>query len=73
MENSFMETIRLGIEGMSCNGCVSSVKNVLQQIPGVSSAEVSLEQKCATVIFDPTQCSSAQLKAAVEDAGYDVV
>ena len=68
-----METIQLNIEGMTCNGCVSSVKKVLQIIPGVSSVEVSLEQKRATVIFDPAQCNPAQFKAAVEDAGYDVV
>ena len=68
-----METIQLNIEGMTCNGCVSSVKNVLQQIPGVSSAEVSLDQKRATVIFNPAQCTPAQFKAAVENAGFDVV
>ena len=68
-----METIQLNIEGMTCSGCVNNVKNVLQKIPGVSSAEVSLEQKRATVIFNPAQSNPAQFKAAVEDAGYDVV
>ena len=68
-----METIQLNIEGMTCGGCVKSVTNVLQPIPGVSSVEVSLEQKRATVTFDPAQCNPAQFKTAVEDAGYDVV
>lgn len=68
-----METIQLNVQGMTCNGCVKSVTNVLQQIPGVSGVEVSLEQKRATVTFDPSQCNPAQFKAAVEDAGYDVV
>lgn len=68
-----METIQLNIEGMTCNGCVNSVKNVLQKIPGVNSAEVSLEQKRATVIYNPAQSNPAQFKAAIEDAGFDVV
>jgi copper chaperone len=68
-----METIQLNIEGMTCGGCVNSVKNVLQKIPGVSSAEVSLELKRATVIFNPAQSNPAQFKAAIEDAGFDVV
>jgi copper chaperone len=68
-----METIQLNIEGMTCNGCVNSVKNVLEKIPGVSSTEVSLEQKRATVIFNPAQSNPAQFKAAIEDAGYDVI
>ena len=68
-----METIQLNIEGMTCNGCVNSITKVLQQISGVSSVEVSLEQKRATVVFNPAQCNPAQFKAAVEDAGFDVV
>jgi copper chaperone len=68
-----METIQLNIQGMTCNGCVNSVKNVLQKVHGVANVEVSLEQNCTTVTYDPVQAGLAQLKAAVEDAGYDVV
>ena len=68
-----METIQLNIRGMTCNGCVNSVKNVLQKPPGVTGVEVSLEKNRATVTYDPAQANTAQLKAAVEDAGYDVV
>ena len=68
-----MKTIQLNIEGMTCNGCVNSVKNVLQKTPGVAGVEVSLEQNCATVTYSPEQTNPAQLKAAVEDAGYGVV
>jgi len=68
-----METIQLNIKGMTCNGCVNSVKNVLQKTPGVTGVEVSLEQNRATVTYDPQQANPAQFKAAVEDAGYDVI
>ena len=68
-----METIQLSIQGMTCNGCVNGVKSVLQKIPGVTSVEVSLEQNRATVTYNPTQAKPEQFKAAIEDAGYDVV
>ena len=68
-----METIQLNIRGMTCNGCANNVKNVLQRTPGVTGVGVSLEQNRATVTYDPVQANPAQLKAAVEDAGYDVV
>ena len=68
-----METLQLNIKGMTCNGCVNSVKGVLQKIPGVSSVDVSLEQNRATVTYDAAQAKSAQFKAAIEDAGFDVV
>lgn len=68
-----METIQLNIHGMTCNGCVNNVKNVLQNIPGVVSVETSLKQNRATVIYHAEQVNPAQLKAAVENAGYDVI
>ena len=57
---------------MTCNGCVASVTKVLQALPGVGSVEVSLEDKRATVSYDPAQVVMAQFKGAIEDAGYDV-
>ena len=67
-----METIQFDIRGMTCGGCVSSVKSVLQKIPGVASVEVLLEQNRATIIYNPAQARPEQFKAAIEDAGYDV-
>ncbi len=67
-----METIQLNIQGMTCNGCVNSVKNVLQKMIGVASVDVSLEQNRATVNYNPEQANPSQLKAAVENAGFGV-
>lgn len=68
-----METLQLNIKGMTCNGCVNNVKGVLQKVPGVASVDVSLEQNRATVTYNPEQAKLAQFKAAIEDAGFDVV
>ena len=62
---------------MTCAGCVRSVKKVLEAMPGVRSAEVSLERAEATVELDPARVAAvggdplAALKAAVEAAGYE--
>jgi copper chaperone len=68
-----METTVLKVNGMTCGGCVRSVKNVLEGIQGVSSAEVSLEKAQATVTYDPAQADVNRMKEAVTDAGYQVV
>jgi copper chaperone len=68
-----METLTLNIKGMTCGGCVKSVTNVLQPLPGVASVNVSLEQNNASITFDPAKVKPAQFKSAIEDAGYDVV
>lgn len=66
-----METTVIKVGGMSCQGCVKSVTGVLSALPGVSSAEVSLERGEATVRYDPAQVDAARLKGAIEDAGFD--
>ncbi|WP_139905758.1 heavy-metal-associated domain-containing protein [Clostridium thermarum] len=58
------------IEGMSCGHCVRHVKEALEELKGVSKVEVDLATKTATFEGDVTD---AEIKAAIEDAGYDVV
>jgi copper chaperone len=65
-----MEQLRLQVTGMTCQGCVRSVKRVLEAVPGVRRAAVSLERGEAVVDFDPGRASAADLTAAVEAAGY---
>jgi copper chaperone len=60
----------LQVNGMTCEGCARSVARVLKRMNGVASAEVSLDKAEAKVAFDPRQVSIAQLKAALEMAGY---
>jgi len=66
-----METTTIKVGGMSCGGCVKSVTGVLMALDGVAKAEVSLEQKQAVVEFDATKVSRDQIKAVIEDAGFE--
>ena len=68
-----METLTLNIKGMTCGGCVKSVTTVLQQLPGVSAVNVSLEQNKAAITYDPAKAKPEQFKAAIEDACFDVI
>ena len=56
---------------MTCEGCVKSVTRTLQSVPGVASVEVSLPEAKAKVTFDAGKASVAELKSAVERAGYE--
>ncbi len=68
-----METKDLQISGMTCGGCVRSVTNVLKALPGVDQVDVSLEKASATVKYDPAKTGTPQFKAAIEDAGFELV
>ena len=61
----------LKVGGMSCQGCVKNVTGVLQGLPGVSAAEVSLEKAEAVVDYDDAKIKREDLESAVNDAGFD--
>ena len=61
----------LSIEGMSCNHCVMHVKNALTEVKGVASVAVDLAKKSAVV--EGGDLDDAAMKAAVAEAGYEVV
>ncbi|EHJ08588.1 copper chaperone CopZ [Staphylococcus simiae] len=63
----------LKVEGMSCAHCKSAVESALTELNGVDSAQVNLEQGNVEVQYDDSQVSTAQMKDAIEDQGYDVV
>lgn len=68
-----MENITLDVQGMTCGGCVNSVKRVLTPIPGVSKVDVVLETGKVSLSYDAAQANPAQFKEAIRDAGYQVV
>ncbi len=70
-EDTTMNTRTVKIEGMMCAHCSAHVEKALNAIDGVS-ATVDLASKTATVHAEP-QVEDAALKAAVEEAGYEVV
>ena len=57
----------LRVVGMTCGHCQKAVREALQEIPGVSSAEVDLDSGIVTVIGDVDR---GRLIAAVSEAGY---
>lgn len=64
-------TYVIHVEGMMCPRCVAHVKSALEAVKGVSSVDVSLEQKTATVVASVK--SESLLTDAVKAAGYEVV
>lgn len=68
-----MEHATLNVTGMTCQGCVASVTRVLKAVPGVSDVIVELTPGTAKIAYDESLATLPVLKAAIEDAGYDVV
>jgi copper chaperone len=57
----------LKIDGMTCGHCVAAVKKALEDVPGVTGAQVELATGRARVAGET---SLEALLAAVQDEGY---
>ncbi len=66
-----MEQARLEIEGMSCGHCVASVASALKSIDGVSVENVTVGS--ASLEYNPATTDMEKIRAAVSDAGFQVV
>lgn len=66
-----MENTVIKVGGMSCQGCVKNITDVLSSLAGVSSAVVSLDAGEAKLVYEPQQVSREVLLTAIEDAGFD--
>ena len=62
---------RYTVTGMTCEHCVASVTEEVQEIPGVEQVEVVLESGALT-IASTEPVADVEVKAAVETAGYQL-
>ena len=63
------ETIELKVTGMTCDHCVRSITNAVNELPGVARTTVDLEGGTATVEGDGLDAQ--RIIAAIEEEGYE--
>lgn len=59
------------VPDVSCQHCVRAITGELQKIPGVQSVHVDLDTKLVTVAADES-VSDQQIRAGIEEAGYEI-
>lgn len=72
MEAHPVDVVNLQIDGMQGDGCAEKIHRVLDHLPGVALSDVSYRRRAARIMFDPAVVSEAQLRAAINRAGYRV-
>jgi len=65
-----MDTLDLGVTGMTCTACSGRVERKLNKVDGVE-ATVNFATETASISFDPSKVDSAALIDVVRGAGYD--
>lgn len=64
-----MQKVTFQVSGMSCGHCVTAVKQALSEVPGVKIENVVIGQ--AVVSYEPDKTNTADITAAIADAGYE--
>ncbi len=67
-----METKVFHVPGMTCGHCKMAVSQAVKGLAGVDTVDVDLATKRVTVSFDPGRVDERAIRAAIEEAGYDV-
>jgi copper chaperone len=65
------QTIEYTVSGMTCGHCVASVTEEVQEIAGVTDVQVDLASG-ALAVTSEQPLSDAAIRAAVEEAGYQL-
>jgi Cu+-exporting ATPase len=66
-----VETIELGVGGMTCASCVAQVEKALRAVPGVIAASVNLATERAQVRALAGPDIESKLRRAISQAGYE--
>jgi copper chaperone len=67
-----MTTATYTVRGMTCGHCVRAVQDEVGRVPGVRDVDVDLESGRVVVTSD-REVASDEIRAAVDEAGYEVV
>jgi copper chaperone CopZ len=71
METIEMETIEYSVPGVSCEHCREAITREVGALAGVESVAVDLDRKLVTIAG--ADLSDVDLRAAIDDAGYEAV
>ena len=66
-----MATITYNVTGMSCQHCVNAITGEVTKVDDVDTVVVDLDN--GTVSVTGVELDDASLKAAIDEAGYEVV
>jgi periplasmic mercuric ion binding protein len=64
------QTVDMSIEKMTCALCPVTVRKAMEQVDGVVEVEVDYETKLATVTYDDSDTTAAEIAQASTDVGY---
>jgi len=63
-------TTEMKVPAMDCAACTVVIKKALTQTKGVKNVDLNVEKRSATVVYEDTQVSQAEIQKTIEKAGF---
>ncbi len=73
MTTNKTRTDKFTVLNMTCMHCVGRVDKALKELNGVENVNVSLENKSATIEYNPQKVTVSDFEKAITEAGYEFV
>lgn len=66
------ETITLNTPDATCGSCQAHIKEVMDEVDGVSAADLDIRTRRTTVVYDPAVVDQKTIEQLIGEAGYPV-
>ena len=63
----------LNVEGMTCDHCVQTIKEAVNNLVGISRVEVDLENKQVAVEYDKALVKVDSITDKIVEIGFEVI
>lgn len=63
-------TATIRVPAMDCDACTVVIKKALTQAKGVKNVDLNVDKRIATVVYEDTQLTQAEIQKTIEKAGF---
>ena len=73
VDKANIQTINLGIKGMTCTSCEEHINHSVNQLNGIIKVKSSYENENTEIQFDNSKTTIEEIEKAVNSTGYSVI
>jgi copper chaperone CopZ len=63
-------TAEMKVPAMDCAACTVVIKKALTQVKGVKNVDLNVDKRTATVLYEDTQVTQAEIQKTIGKAGF---
>jgi copper chaperone CopZ len=63
-------TVEMKVPAMDCAACTVVIRKALTQTKGVRNVDLNVDKRAATVVYEDTQVTQAEIRKTIEKAGF---